>query len=101
MEDKKRKADKKKESAAKSQATDDNPLVIDMNTINSAELFVDPKIAEFANVEFDPIRQLCLAADKQVRRYLYALTLEFHRVLNLIGLFNGNKSVHFLNLCQL
>lgn len=59
-----------------------------MNTINSAELFVDPKIAEFANVEFDPIRQLCLAADKQVRPLLDALTLEFYRVLNLIDLSN-------------
>ena len=40
--------------------------VIEMSKINEAELSVDPKINSFANIAVDPIRQLCLAADKQV-----------------------------------
>lgn len=40
--------------------------VIELSKINEAELSVDPKINSFANIAVDPIRQLCLAADKQV-----------------------------------
>jgi len=59
---------KKKAVAAKNNYSDseENPLSIDLSVIAAAELFVDPKIEEFANVKFDPIRQLCLAADKQL-----------------------------------
>ena len=39
---------------------------IEIKEINDAELYVDPKINAFANIAVDPIRQLCLAADKQV-----------------------------------
>lgn len=48
-------------------AGDSQVQTIDLKEINSAELLVDPKISNFANITVDPIRQLCLAADKQVR----------------------------------
>lgn len=44
----------------------DQVEVIELSKINEAELSVDPKINSFANIAVDPIRQLCLAADKQV-----------------------------------
>lgn len=49
-----------------SSLTDPNPLVVDMKLISEAELFVDPKIDTFANINVDPIRQIGLAADKQL-----------------------------------
>ena len=53
-------------SVSSSSQSDFRVQVIDLQTINSAELYVDPKINAFANISIDPIRQLCLAADKQV-----------------------------------
>lgn len=43
-----------------------SPNVVDISVISNAEIFVDPKIDAFANVNIDPIRQIGLAADKQV-----------------------------------
>lgn len=53
-------------SEVSSSLSDVHVQTIDLKEINSAELFVDPKISNFANITVDPIRQLCLAADKQV-----------------------------------
>lgn len=50
----------------------DTVQTIELSKINEAELSVDPKINSFANIAVDPIRQLCLAADKQVNEvYLH------------------------------
>ena len=50
---------------------------IDIKEINDAELYVDPKINAFANIAVDPIRQLCLAADKQVSFLLFTIWFGF------------------------
>jgi len=61
-------------ASVSSSQTDSRVQVIDLETINSAELYVDPKINAFANISIDPIRQLCLAADKQVFISIHVLT---------------------------
>ena len=40
--------------------------LIPIDSIVSAESMVDPAIQMFANTSVDPIRHVCLAADKQV-----------------------------------
>lgn len=41
---------------------------------------MDPKINNFANVTVDPIRQICLAADKQVGSFYYTDSLSYQVV---------------------
>ena len=43
-------------------------VTVDLSCVVAAENKVDPKIQEFASVSVDPIRQVCLAADKQVTK---------------------------------
>jgi len=64
-------------ASVSSSQTDSRVQVIDLETINSAELYVDPKINAFANISIDPIRQLCLAADKQVFISIHVLTWNY------------------------
>ena len=63
--DKQRKLLKK---ALASQTVAKPPPLVDISLLVAAEDFVDPKIEKFANVDMDPIRHICLAADKQVSK---------------------------------
>ena len=53
------------------------PPTVPLESIVSAELLVEPDIQTFANAVTDPIRHVCMAADKQVRmeikQYTYFL----------------------------
>lgn len=71
--DKKEKLLKKKQmttavadSSTEVSSSENQILTVDLQCISNAELFVDPKISNFVDVSIDPIRQLCLAADKQL-----------------------------------
>lgn len=54
------------DSSTEVSSSENQILTVDLQCISNAELFVDPKISNFVDVSIDPIRQLCLAADKQV-----------------------------------
>ena len=47
--------------------------LIPVDSIVSAESMVDPAIQMFANTSVDPIRHVCLAADKQVKFLIHFL----------------------------
>ncbi|XP_066927582.1 retinoic acid receptor RXR-alpha-B-like [Clytia hemisphaerica] len=68
MEKTRKKEDKIQQVVSSSHSSSPMEAVqtIEIKEINDAELYVDPKINAFANIAVDPIRQLCLAADKQL-----------------------------------
>lgn len=47
--------------------------LIPIDSIVSAESMVDPAIQMFANTSVDPIRHVCLAADKQVNFLIHIM----------------------------
>lgn len=49
--------------------------LIPIDSIISAESMVDPAIPVFANTSVDPIRHVCLAADKQVWTLIFTAIL--------------------------